>query len=164
MAQQPAPSESQVEAAFLVNFPKYVDWPATAFAATNSPICVAIFGDDDVAAEFNKIIQGGKVIGGRPVKFRRVVSADELPGDCQILFLGGSQRQRIPEILARLQGASVLTVGESDDFLAQGGIINLAQRNKRIRLDVNLTAARQAHLSVSSKLLSVADVVKGKLD
>jgi hypothetical protein len=161
-AQSHTPSDVEVKAAFLVNFPKYVEWPATAFATTNSPIRVAIFGDDNVAAEFEKILKDRKVLPGRPVEFKRITSEGELTGDYQILFLGESRRDRIPGILESLKNTSILTVGENEGFLDQNGIINLIHRNKKIRIEVNLAAARQAHLSISSKLLNVADTVKGK--
>ena len=87
------------------------------------------------------------------------------PGDncagCHILFLSASEKKRLPEILARLRGASVLTVGESESFLQAGGVINFARRNQRVRLEVNAAAADQAGLKISSKLLNVADLVIG---
>lgn len=159
---QDAPMDYQVKAAFLVNFPKYLDWPANAFAATNSPISVAVFGDDNVANEFQNMIQSGLVIGGHPVVLKRIHSEADLKGNCQILFIAASERSRIPEIIEKLQGSAVLTVGESDNFLEQGGVINLVPKNRKIRLQVNLSAAGQAHLKISSRLLVAADVVKGK--
>jgi len=162
MAQEGVASESQMKAAFLVNFPKYVDWPAAAFSQANSPVVVAIFGDEEVVREFYQMIEGGRTINGHPVVLKRITAEEEIGSDCQILFVGASQRQRIPAILEKLKSASVLTVSESDNFLEKGGVVNLIRKDQNIRLGVNLAAARQAHLRISSSLLSVADVVKGK--
>jgi len=152
----------QVKAACLVNFPKYVDWPANAFPAANSPITVAVFGDDNVANEFGNMTSDGKTINGHPLVLKRIAKESDITPDCQILFIGAAERQRVSTILEKLQGANVLTVGESDDFLAKGGVINLVHQGRKIRLQVNLDAAGQAHLKISSKLLVAADVVKGK--
>ena len=157
------PSPDQVKAAFLVSFPKYVDWPAALFPATNSPIVLAVFGDDDEGAELRKMAEG-KSVNGRPLEFRRVTTEDECAGGCQVLFIGNSERRRIPQILQKLKGTSVLTVGESenDDFLEKGGVINLALQGRKIRLHVSLAAAQRAQIKISSKLLSVADLWKGQ--
>jgi hypothetical protein len=160
-AQDSEPSEAQVKAAFLVNFPKYVDWPQDALPATNSPISVAFFGGDTVAGEFRTMTEG-KNGNGHPFVIVPPTVADAALRACQIIFIGASERQRLSEILGRLSGSSALTVGESDDFLGKGGIINLARKDRKIRLEVNLNAANDAHLKISSKLLSVADVLKGK--
>ncbi|MBE0544024.1 MAG: YfiR family protein [Verrucomicrobia bacterium] len=157
---QAAPQpEHQVKAAFLFNFPKYVDWPADAFAETNSPIVIATIGETGLGDELRELVSD-KTVNGRPLVFK--VVAENSAADCHILFIPESARRRVPAILQNLKGATVLTVGESDDFLDKGGIINLARRDHKIRLEVNLATARQAGLKISSKLLSVADVVKGK--
>ena len=39
------PLEYQVKAAFLLNFTKFVEWPAAAFAAADSPIAICILGE-----------------------------------------------------------------------------------------------------------------------
>jgi hypothetical protein len=152
--------EPQVKAAFLVNFPKYVDWPVDAFAQTNSPIIVATLGETDLGDHLRKMIQG-RTVNGRPLHFKVIAEND--PGrDFHILFIPDSARRRLPAVLEKLKDSPVLTVGETDDFLARGGVINLTRRDQKVRLEVNLPAARQAGLKISSKLLSVADVVKGK--
>ena len=152
----------QVKAAFMVNFPKYIDWPAEAFPTTNSPITVGVFGDDNVAREFQGMIQSGLAIDGHPVVLTRIQGESELAGSFQILFIAISERARISTILEKLKGSPVLLVGESDNFLEQGGMVNLVPKNRKIRLQINLAAARQAHLKISSRLLVAADVVKGK--
>jgi hypothetical protein len=158
-AAEPLP-EYQVKAAFLINFPKYVEWPADAFAETNSPIVIAVKSETEVAREIEKVV-AGRTVSGRDIVLKRL-AADEETGPCHIRFVSAGEQQRSPNLLATLKGGSILTVGESDSFLERGGIINLARRNEKIALEVNLPAADQARITISSKLLSVARVVKGK--
>lgn len=159
---QESPSETQIKAAFLVNFPKYVEWPSGVFVQTNSPIVVAVLGESNLDGELRKMTEN-KVIKGRPVTFRRLTADDEFPG-CHVLFISAEQQPRSAGILARLKDASILTVGESDDFLANGGMINMVRRDRKIVLEVNLAVVGKARLKISSKLLSVASVVKRKQD
>ena len=159
----PAASEAQVKAAFLVTFPKYVDWPAGAFAQSDSPMVLAVFGEADLTKEVQGMTEGKK-INGHPLVFRQVTTEEECAHGCNILFIGAAEQPRAAAILSRIHGLSVLTVGDSGDFLEAGGVINLTRRDRKIRLNVNLTAAHDAHLLISSRLLAVADVVQGKPD
>src|SRR5215469_12005316 len=113
-AQDEIALDYQVKAAFLVNFPKYIDWPADTFAGTNASITVAVFGDDNVANEFQNMIQSGLVIDGHPVVLKRIKSEADITGGFQILFIATSERARVSAILEKLKGAPVLLVGESD--------------------------------------------------
>jgi hypothetical protein len=58
----------------------------------------------------------------------------------------------------------ILTVGEDEPFARAGGIINFVLKNGKVRLAINLIPARKAGLVISSKVLAVADEVKGKTD
>ena len=160
-ADGPVASEQVVKAAFLVSFPKYVDWPAGAFANASSPIVIAVAGESAVVRELQKII-AGRTVNGRQLVLKRLAPGDET-STCHILFIPAEERQRLPSLLAERK-RGVLTVGDGDDFLERGGIISLARRNQKIALDVNLAAAANAGISLSSKLLAVASIVKGRSD
>ena len=160
LAEEAMTSEYQVKAAFLINFPKYVEWPAEAFAGTNSPVVLGVLGETKVTEEIQKVI-GGRTVNGRKIVLKRLASGEE-SGICHVLFVSAAEQQHSPNLLTQLKDISVLTVGESDDFLERGGIINLARRDQKIALEVNLTAAGSARIKISSKLLNVASVVKGK--
>jgi len=153
-------TESQVKALFLLNFSKYVSWPDDAFPTTNAPITIGVYGENHIGDDLQKAVTG-KTVSGRGVVVRSI-DDPEAADACQILFIAGADRKRAGEFLEHLKQRPVLTVGEADTFLDQGGMINLAKRENRIRLEVNLPAAQQVRLQLSSKLLSVADVVKGK--
>jgi hypothetical protein len=158
-AQEPVYAESQAKAAYLINFAKYVDWPAEAFAEADSPIVIAVLGDAKVAEETRKTI-AGRMVNGRAMVVRQLAAGEE-PGQCHILFISAAEQQRSPSLLAKAKDG-VLTVGETGDFLERGGIINLARRGQNLALEINVAAAAKARLTISSKLLAVARVVKGK--
>ena len=101
----------------------------------------------------------GKVWEGRAFAVQLVV---DLPpkSRCQILFVNSSERQRFRSLAASLKGSGILTVGETPGFVDDGGIINLKLEDGKIRFEINVDAAEQAELSVSSKLLSLAQIVK----
>jgi hypothetical protein len=143
------PSEYEVKAAFLLNFTKFVEWPAEAFAAADAPLEICIEGEDPFGQALDEMVQG-ETAGGRRIDIRRLNRPPQAR-ECQVLFLSAHDNNP-----AALGMAGVLTVGESDDFLRQGGIIRFVLENRRVRFDINLQAANKAGLKLSSKLLSVA--------
>ena len=153
-------AEYRVKSLFLLNFAKYVDWPSNAFAGTNAPIAIGLIGDDKFAAELSKTV-AGKTASGRRIVIQPIEKDDDFP-KCHILFVAGSDKKRLGEILDEIKTLPVLTVGETEEFMQRGGVINFAKREGKVRLEINLNASRQAKLVISARLLSVADVVKGK--
>lgn len=152
--------EYKVKALFLFNFAKYVDWPDEAFPTPGSPIIIGLIGQDNFKDELNRAVEG-KVVNGRPIVVKRVSTDPEMNG-CHILFVSSSEKSRFEEILGKTRHGPVLTVGEQGQFLAKGGIINFTLKDEKIRLEIDLDSARQAGVRISSKLLSVAELVKGK--
>ena len=59
-----------------------------------------------------------------------------------------------------LPASGVLTIGEAEGFAAQGGIINFKMEEGRVRFEINVEAATRENLRISSKLLTLAEIVK----
>lgn len=160
-AQDGTPSEYQVKAAFLVNFSKYVEWPENAFTNETAPLVIGICGEGRIREDLKKMVIG-KTINKRPYIVKYFADGQEPGPECHILFIRGSEKRRSADIINRLRSSPVLIVGETDSFLQQGGIINFALKDRKVRLQVSLEAADKAGLKISSKLLSLAEVVKVK--
>jgi len=158
-ADVPATTEAQVKAVFLFNFAKYVDWPASAFANAKAPITIGVLGTDPFGDKLQHVVEG-KSVNGRPIIIKHLSADSDLNG-CNILFISHSEAPRMAGILDRAGALPILTVGEDEQF-ARGGIINFVLKNGTVRLEIDLEPARKAGLKISSKLLAVADVVKGK--
>jgi hypothetical protein len=156
--QADVPTEYQLKAAFLFNFAKFVDWPASSFANPQSPFFVCILGVDPFGHVMDDTLQG-KTIGSHTVVIQRMRDSAELR-HCQMAFISSSERLRLPEIIGSSKGANTLLVGESDGFAAAGGAIQFDLEENRVRFLINPDAAERAGLRVSSKLLSLAKVVR----
>ncbi len=158
IAQPEATREYQIKAVFLFNFAQFVDWPPAAFSDPQAPLIIGVLGDDPFGSFLDQTVRGEKV-NARPLVVRRYRAVAEVD-TCHILFICGSEAGRLENILASLKGRSVLTVGDMDGFAQRGGMIRFATENNRIRLRVNLAAAKAAQLTLSSKLLRPADIVE----
>jgi len=148
--------EYQVKAAFLLNFTKFVEWPASAFEAANSPIAICILGEDPFGAALDQIV-AGEVVNGRSLAVQRL-KRPPMPKSCQTLFISRADKE--PPKIRSSFGPGVLTVGEGESFLHDGGMIAFVIENRRVRFSINQSAAENAGLKLSSKLLSVARSVE----
>lgn len=151
-------SESQVKAAFLFNFAKFVEWPAQSFAESNSPIVVGLVGDGEVADEIDQVAKG-KTIDGRRLVTKRLGAKDDTQG-CHILFISAGEKRRVGSWLEKAKDSSVLTVGETDGFMRNGGVIGFVIEDNRVGFEVNAGAAKRKRLKISSQLLRLAKDVK----
>lgn len=150
--------EYALKAGFLYHFCEFIDWPPTSFRSKDSPLIIGVLGDNPFGSFLGETVRG-EMIRGRRIQLEHYGRADEVR-NCHILFVSASEQSRLSSILGQLHGRSVVTVGESDDFISQGGMIALNAVHNRIKLRVNLAAVRGAGISMSSKLLRVADIAK----
>jgi hypothetical protein len=153
-AQAPAPSEYRIKAAFIFNFAKFVEWPVEALPADNSPFVIGILGENPFGSDLEQTV-AGKKINDHPITIRPFLTAGQAT-NCHILFISSSEQKRFTEIIQGLRGSAVLTVAETDGFVAAGGMVNFLQEANKIRFQINDGAANAARLKISSKLLSLA--------
>jgi hypothetical protein len=154
-----APSkEYQLKAVFLFNFAQFVDWPARAYKDAQSPCVIGVLGDDPFGAYLDNLVRGERSSTKHPIVVQRYRRVEDI-GDCHVLFICGSEAGRMDAILAGLKGRSILTVGDVDDFTRLGGIVRFVIEQGKIRLRINVEAARAADITISSYVLRLATIV-----
>ena len=146
-------TEAQAKAGFLYNCALFVQWPAT---AASRELLVGIMGSDQIAAVADTM--QGRRVNGRLLRVKVVVASDDLR-QFQILFVGSGTHVKGAQ-LAALRYLPVLTVGESSDFTATGGVVRLYTADQRLRFEINMTRVEDAGLQVSAKMLGLATVVR----
>jgi hypothetical protein len=151
---EPVAEEYQVKGAFLLNFTKFVDWPPQVFQGPGDPIAICILGENPFGPLLDRAARE-TVVANRTVSVRQV-SDGQQASQCQIVFVGASERKRWRALLEALQGRSVLSVGESEGFLANGGVVNFKLEGDRVRIEISTAAADRAGLHISAKLLNLA--------
>lgn len=141
--------EAEAKASFLVNFARFVQWPAEPRPAI--VLCVA--GDDPLASVLQTSVAGRSIDGRRPA-VRRLRRVDD-PAGCHVLFVSASLQRQEADMLQRIKGA-VLTIGETPQFLRDGGMVRFYLEDARVRFQVNTRAAEAAGLRIHSQVLSLA--------
>ncbi len=152
-------SEYQVKAAFLFHFAQFVDWPPEAFKDADDPLTYCTIGEDPFGGALDQSLRG-KTVGGRQLRIQHFKQPQEIRG-CHILFIAAGEQRRLGAAMASVSGHPVLTVGESDHFVREGGIIGFCLQDNKIRFEINLEAAEKANLKISAKLLALAKTVIG---
>lgn len=151
--------EYEVKAVFLFNFSQFVKWPARSFADANAPLVIGVLGDDPFGGALQSATRG-ETANGRKIVIRNGRRVDDLR-NCQFIFVSRSESARLGEILAALQGSGILTVGESDQFCDQGGVINFTLQGGKVGFEINVTSAQRAGLEVSPKLVRLGKIHRG---
>lgn len=156
-AAEPQPLD-KVEAAFVFKFAKFCEWPDDAFSNGESfRIGVAAF--PSMVEALNQAV-AGKTVNDKAIKLIDSSNPNDL-AECHIVFLGGGEAARNKEILDALRGKPILTIGDGPRFIEEGGMIYLFEQNKKLRFDIQLEAARESDLKISSKVLDLATRVVG---
>jgi hypothetical protein len=157
-----SPTEYQVKAAFILHYARLVTWPPSPAEQSSEPFDVAVVGRDPFGDALETTL-GSSRVHGRPIRIRRAATVADLPALPQILFVGEGYARAIRQALEAVQGRPVLTVGDSERFVALGGMIGFrVTADERVAFDVNLARAEEAGLRLSSQLLRVARVVETK--
>jgi YfiR/HmsC-like len=157
---QARPSEFDVEAAYLFNFGKFMRLSEGSQALRRTTFDICILGRDPIGRTIDELASN-ETIDNRPVRIVRIADVSRAR-TCDVVFIGTRDRDSIREDLAILAGSDTLTVGDSEDFLEEGGMIQFLVEREHVRFAVNLNAVRKTHLVLSSQLLRVAAYVMGK--
>ncbi len=151
-AQSNATSEYEVKAAFLFRFAQFVDWPAESFKDANTALTYCTIGEDPFGGELDESVKG-KTVGNRPLVVQHLKAREQIE-NCQVLFISAAEKKRQGEYLASASGHAVLTIGETNDFAKQGGMIGFCLENNKIRFEINVEAADHANLKISSRVVA----------
>jgi hypothetical protein len=147
---RPAPSDREVEAAFLCSFAEFVDWPE----ARETPLRILVLGEDPFGQLLEETLEG-RPLQTKPIELRRSRRLEDA-AQAQIVFVSGSEKPRLAEVLGEVADRAVLTVSDIPGFADKGGIIGFVVVDKRVRFDINERAAARSRLRISSRLLSLA--------
>jgi hypothetical protein len=152
--QRSKPSEYAVKAAYLYNFGKFIDWPATAAQPPDASFDICVLGQDPFGTALASTVANETLAGKRVVARQVPVAQDAI--NCRVLFISSSEDKRLKQILSSLGRASVLTVSDLPEFTERGGMVQFVLQGDKVRFEVNSASTERAGLTLSSDLLRVA--------
>ncbi|WP_083385770.1 YfiR family protein [Methylomonas sp. LWB] len=155
----PTPGQSsaiRVKAAFLRNFARYVTWPEPVSPSVDRPWCIAVLGPDPFGEVLETSVKD-RSEQGHAFQIVRAESPADLP-ICHIVFVAYTDITLRHAALAELKRKPVLTVGDAEDFIADGGVIRF-KVDERVGMTINLDQARAVSLTIQTKLLEVSNEI-----
>jgi len=140
-----------------LNFARFTAWPTNAFSSEDSPFVVGILGHNPFGSLMEQTVRGEKIN-----HHKIVLETYKNVGDithCNMLFITQSEAGLLPEIVRTLKARPILTVADLPDAAANGVCVQFVTENNKIRFRVNINSVKEAHLSMSSELLRLAEIV-----
>ena len=151
-------SARELKAVFLFNFAQFTEWPVDAFADRDAALVIGILGADPFGSSLDNTVEN-ETVRGRRIKVERYRRVTEIK-NCHILYIGLSEADGLERVLRDVKGKPVLTVRDNDGSARQSAaMINFLTKQNKIRFVINLDLAREARLTLSSKLLRAAEEV-----
>ncbi len=147
--------ENDMKAAYVFNFAVFTSWPAEVLAGA-APLSLCVSQANPLYPSLAQL--NDKLVNGHRLSLKP--SSGGAIRTCHLLLLDRSDRERWPQLKRELAGAPVLTVADDSVIGADGAIIALVVANQRIAFDIDMGAAREAQLAISSKLLRLARSVQ----
>lgn len=151
-------NEYQVKAGFVSSFANFAEWPPEAFKGPNDPVEICVMGRNPFGHALVDLVEG-KVVADRALVVREITDVSAASA-CHILFLASSESLRFRAIPAKLKDHSIFSVGDTNDFIAEGGIANLCVESGRVRIEINAAAAKEKNLRISPRLMQPAKISK----
>ncbi|RDH85106.1 MAG: hypothetical protein DIZ78_11875 [endosymbiont of Escarpia spicata] len=153
----PPNAEYKLKAALVYKLSKFVEWPAPSGADKSGSFGICVLGEDVFGSALDALEQ--RKAAGRTVRIRRFTQSESIGDSCQVVFISKSKRAFIGAILQKLKGRPILTLGDTEGFAEQGGIIEFTRGKKRIGFLINLESARRSGLKIAAPLLDLATVL-----
>ncbi len=155
-----AAKEHQIKAAFVYNFLKFVEWPEAKLGDTNSALTIGVIGKGPMTAELQKTVKDRRINGRELVV--KTIETPEAARTTHLLYVTASEDSRLSDWLAQIADASILTVGESEEFAKRGGIMTFVLEGDKLRFEINIDAAEAAKLRISAQLQKLAKTIRRK--
>ncbi len=155
---QSAHDSAEVEAAFVLNLLRFVEWPASAFSGAREPYRIVVIGDNVFANELRKLARG-KVVASRGIEVQDLKRDDPFPTP-HILLILEEDGKTVRRIVENIRSATV-TIGRTKDFLASGGTIRTFIENDLLRFEINLNSANRANVQIGAQVLLLARKIIG---
>jgi hypothetical protein len=147
--------EYQVKAEFIERFPRFIEWPSSAFAGPDAAFVLCVIGATPLERYLDRIARTRR-IKERRVELRRLKPGTD-PDGCHLVFVAPSERQRVRPLVAHVAGRAILTVADADGFAQLGIDINLIlDDDGHVRFEICANELRRSGLNVSAQLLRLA--------
>jgi len=152
------PEEAELKAEFIERFTRFIEWPGQDGRAADEPFVIGIVGTTPVARQLERVARD-RPFRGRPARVLQIRKLEAVRR-CDLVFIAGSEDERLSEILVLTSGHPILTISDSPGFARRGVLINLYREESFLRFTVNRTEVDRSGLRFAARLLHLARLVQ----
>jgi hypothetical protein len=142
--------ESQVKAAYIYNFTKFLEWKTKDFGF----FTIVVLGKSSIANSLYKIASSKK-INGKTIIVNEISDLSNLDF-CNILYLVSNDDDILIDTLKKIKGKNVLLITSAKGFAEKGAAINFVQVGDKIKFEINRKELEEKGIIPNSSLLSLA--------
>jgi hypothetical protein len=153
----PPTDEYKLKAALIYKLSKFVEWPDPVGAGSVRNLGICVLGEDFFGPALRVLEK--RESGGQPIRIKHVFQSDDIGPDCQVVFISKSKQAFLRSVLNNLGNRPILTLGDTEGFAEQGGIIEFTHVGKRIGFKINLDSAERSGLKIAAPLLELATII-----
>jgi hypothetical protein len=154
--------EDTLKALYSYKFTLFTDWPESKLNDGNTSLEFCIIGRNPFGQSALEAIEG-KSVKDKNIHVEAYYSgvlSEESLHHCHIAFISNSETQRLPALLNSLKQFPILTISDIPGFSSRGGMVTLVKSGEHLQFELNPGAITQAKLSMSSKIIELATIVK----
>jgi hypothetical protein len=145
-------TEPALKAAYIYNFARFTEWPDD--PRTAQPLTICVLGDAAVGDALERVVKG-RQLAGRTIIVSRVAAAQPKLA-CHVLYVSGTLAADLGLVVAGVQDAPVLTIGDAVDFTRAGGIAQFFFDRGQLHFNISRRAVKRARLQINARLLALA--------
>jgi len=149
-------SINPLKVAYIYNIAKFTRWPETTWASPNAPFQLCFYDKSGMAKGLQTLQQ--KEINGHPIVLIEAKQESDFQ-QCNAFYIDTSERSRYRYLLSLIDQKTVLIISDESPFFVHGGLVNLVEKDQRLRFQVNMQQLTLSQLKFSSKLLKLAIIV-----
>ncbi|MGZ8187540.1 MAG: YfiR family protein [Methylosarcina sp.] len=151
--------EYVVKAAISLNLARFTEWPGSALKADSPNINLCVFGNKNIQQVFAQM--ENKSLGKRflhVIQMNRSLHLEQ----CNMIYVSELEEINVVQLFSLIAGQPILSIGEQDSFLEQGGLVNLQMKEGKINIQVNLEALTRSGIKISSRVLALTSIMRVK--
>ncbi len=146
--------ESNLKAAFIYNFTRFIEWDSASVA---KEFVIGIIGSSTISKPLEEIAKA-RLVHDKKIIIKNFTQKEEM-GDCNLLFISKNARIPLEEVLAVVKGRNILVVGETETYATRGTAFNFVLVDDKLKFEANPKAIVAAGLKASAQLLKLAIIV-----
>lgn len=141
----------QIKAAYIYNILKFVHFPPE----TGKDLTICILGENRFGDALNALDSASVPDSILHIAQLGRYTRGKHMAQCHVLYLVNSEKEYATTILANIDPTRTLTIGEHSQFLHEGGLIELYEKDDTIQFRINPEMVNRTAFKIDAQLVQL---------